>query len=197
MRYKFALILVIFFTGILYLTAYAHRNHEQQEKIKDSLEHKVDTAMSNHSNMVMDSEHSDEEKPYNLNYPEEIFSHVHNKLVHFPVALSILGFLFTIISFKRKQFEFSIKYIVLIAAIFSIPTVITGLYQADNFIGEPKEWIVNIHKILGITLSGLLWIWVIFLSFKPLKKYAWVIAFISASITTITAFYGGIAAAAH
>jgi len=77
-------------------------------------------------------------------------------------------------------------------AIFSIPTVITGLYQAGNFIGDPKEWIVGIHKILGILSLLILWIWTIFLMIKPLKRFASIIAIISVILTTVTGFYGGI-----
>lgn len=187
MKFNIKLIFIMIFIVVINLTAHEHKNHEQNSTIED-------TTVMSHSNIVTTIEKPKVEEPFKLNYLEETLSHVHNKLVHFPVALSFLAFLFTLLSFKWKQFEFSIKYIVLTAAIFSIPTVITGLNQAEYFIGDPKEWIVGIHKTLGIILLSTLWIWFIFLSIKPLKRFGWIIATISLVVMIITGFYGGILA---
>jgi len=176
--------------GILNITA--HEEHKHKESVKDSSKHIVESKITNNGSIVKPNEKSEDEQPFILNYFEEAFEHFHNKLVHFPFALSFLAFLFTMFSFKWKQFDFSIKYIVLIAALMSLPTVITGLFQSNNFIGEPKEWVVGIHKILGISSMLVLWIWTIFLSVKPLQKFAWAISVISVILTTITGFYGGV-----
>lgn len=194
MKYRFVWILSFIIMIALNLSAHEHKNHEHKDAVSDSLSQKVDTAVINHQKMVMTQEKIKAEEPFKLNYIEEVFEHVHNKLIHFPIALSILAFLFTLLSLKWKQFEYSIKYIVLISAIFSIPTVITGLNQAGNFAGDPKEWIVGIHKIFGIISMSVLWIWTFFLTLKSLKRFAWLIALISIILITITSFYGGIVA---
>jgi uncharacterized membrane protein len=178
----------------LNLSAHEHKNHEHKDTVSDSLSQKLDTSVINYEKNVMSQEKTKTEEPFKLNYIEEVFEHVHNKLIHFPIALSLLAFLFTLLNLKWKQFEYSIKYIVLISAIFSIPTVITGLNQAGNFAGDLKEWIVGIHKILGIISMSVLWIWMIFLTINPLKRFAWIIGLIGFILITITSFYGGIVA---
>jgi uncharacterized membrane protein len=194
MKYRLAWLIIIIFIFVLNLSAHEHKKIVTHEKVTDSLQKKVDSTMINNYNIVMKNNKALEDKPFEINYLEEAFSHVHNKLVHFPVALTIISCLFTILSFRWKQFEFSIKYVVLIAAIFAIPAIFTGLYQAGNFIGEPKEWIVALHKILGILSLSILWIWSIFLMVKPLKRFAWIISLVSIILILITGFYGGVIA---
>ncbi|OGU10897.1 MAG: hypothetical protein A2X61_16775 [Ignavibacteria bacterium GWB2_35_12] len=176
------------------LDAHSKEVHKKKIEIVKDSSLQTTNADSHSQQMAMGQSHNESESREEIVFPDLLFHHLHNKLVHFPLALSILAFLFTTFSFKWKQFEFSIKYIVLIAAIISIPAIVTGLQQAGNFEGDPKEWLVNIHKWLGILSLVILWIWSGFLWKNSLRKFAWVLALISFIIVTITGLYGGIIA---
>jgi uncharacterized membrane protein len=175
-------------------------NAHGKEKHSRNIENVNDTSMQTKNADVNDNQidmghvHEESESKEEIVFPDVLFEHIHNKLVHFPIALSILGLLFTILNFKWKQFEFSIKYIVLIATIFTIPVIVTGLIQADNFIGDPKEMYVNTHKWFGIISTFLLFVWSYFLWKKSLQKYAWIFSLIIFILIILTAFQGGIIA---
>ena len=174
------------------LFAQDNGGYKNREGMNGSYQHKTDTSVANHG--MMDTTKNSMKKPFEINYGKEIFSHLHNKLVHFPFALAVLAFIFTLFAMKWQGFEFSVKYIVLIAAIFAIPVILTGLNQAGHFTGRPKEWVVYIHKVLGLISLVLLWVWYIFLVRKPLQRFAWIVGLITTLIVTITGFYGGIVA---
>jgi len=192
MRYKLASLIILIFIFVLNLSANEHESIEHHKESTDLFKQKVDYTIINNDNIVMKNDIALEDKTSKINYLEEAYEYFHNILVHFLYTLPLLSFLYKVFSLKCKQIEFSIKYIVLIATIFSIPTFITGLYQAGYFIGDPKEVIVGIHKILAILPLSILWIWSIFLMAKPLKSFTWIIAIICFILTTATWFFGGI-----
>ncbi|TAL68188.1 MAG: hypothetical protein EPN82_12395 [Bacteroidetes bacterium] len=176
------------------LEAHGKEKHAKKAEIVNGSSMQSKNTDTNNIQMASSHIHNESESNEEIVFPDVLFEHIHNKLVHFPIALSILAFLFTILNFKWKQFEFSIKYIVLIAAIFTIPVIITGLNQAGNFAGDPKEMYVNTHKWLGITSSFLIMLWSIFLWKNSLRKYAWFFAIIIFILIILTALQGGIIA---
>ncbi len=174
----------------------AHSKEEHKKKIENVVDSslQITKADTQSHQMALGKVHNESESKEEIVFPDVLFEHIHNKLVHFPIALSILAFLFTILNFKWKQFEFPIKYIVLIAAIFTIPVIVTGLIQADNFIGDPKESFVYTHKWLGIVSTFIIWVWSYFLWKNSLQKFAWIFAFIILILIILTALQGGIIA---
>ncbi|MBM4172109.1 MAG: hypothetical protein FJ214_09600 [Ignavibacteria bacterium] len=134
------------------------------------------------------------EEPMKLNPSEQMFVHLHNKLVHFPIALGAFGFLLTLLNFKRKNFDSAIMVSVLIALLFSIGSFITGKNQSEPFIGTAEEWVVELHQNFGIAVIINLFVWTIFLIIDRLKKYAWIIGLIAFIIILAAGFLGGIIA---
>ncbi len=142
-------------------------------------------------------EHQHEEQievPYKLDIFLALTEHLHNKIVHFTVGLSLIAFLMTLINFKWKTFDSAIRFLVIFSAISSLLTLITGQIQFSTFLGDPKEWVVKLHQKLGYAAVIMLWIWSGFLINKTLKKYAWLIGAIVFLLISITGFFGGIAA---
>ncbi|MBS3945019.1 MAG: hypothetical protein KGZ42_05935 [Melioribacter sp.] len=137
---------------------------------------------------------AEKEKPFELNPSEQIFEHMHNKIVHFPIALGAFAFLLTLLNFKWKNFDSAILISVLISLLFSIGAFITGKNQSDPFVGTPKEWIVELHQNLGIVILINFFVWTIFLVIDKFKKYAWLIGLIAFILILITGFLGGVIA---
>lgn len=146
--------------------------------------------MMNHNQMSKE----DMKEMYEIKMPDMILEHTHNKIVHFTVALSLAAFLFTLLNFKWRQFDWTIKILVLISAIAGAAAYFTGSSQAVMFEGESIEWVVQLHRTYGTISALALWLWVIFLFLNPLKKYAWIIGTIIFILVSITGFYGGIIA---
>jgi uncharacterized membrane protein len=134
------------------------------------------------------------EEPMKLNPWEQMFEHLHNKLVHFPIALGVFAFFLTLLNFKWKNFDSTIMVSVLIALLFSIGAFVTGKNQSEPFIGTAKEWIVELHQNLGIAVIINLFVWIIFLIIDKLKKYAWIIGLIAFILVLAAGFLGGVVA---
>ena len=143
--------------------------------------------------MKMDTVISEEE-PVKLNPSEQMFEHLHNKLVHFPIALGVFAFFLTLLNFKWKYFDSAIMVSVLTALLFSIGAFITGKNQSEPFIGTAKEWIVELRQNFGLAVIINLFVWTIFLTIDKLKKYAWIIALIAFLLILAADFLGGVVA---
>lgn len=134
------------------------------------------------------------EEPMKLNPSEQIFEHMHNKIVHFPIAIGLFAFFLSMLNFKWKNFDSVILISVLFALLFSIVAFITGKNQSEPFIGTAKEWIVKLHQNVGLALIINFFIWTIFLFVDKLKKYAWLVGLIAFILILTAAFLGGVIA---
>lgn len=192
------IILILIFTiGI----AFAHEDHEKE--IPDTVTVvNGDTIAIN--GIAVDSLSAVEEFPseideeedatFVLHISDQVYEHLHNKIVHFPIAFIAAGFLFTLLGFKDEKFSTTIRVLVVLAAFLGVTAFFTGNSQAEVFIGEPKAWLVNVHRTLGlITTIGTI-IWVLFLFIGALKRYAWVIALVTFFLVSVAGFYGGVLA---
>ncbi len=134
------------------------------------------------------------EEPMKLNPLEQLFVHLHNKVVHFPIALGVLAFLLSLINFKWKNFDSAILISVLVALLFSIGAFITGKNQSEPFVGTAKEWIVELHENIGIAVLISYFFWTIFLIIDKIKKYAWIVGLIAFILILTAGFLGGVIA---
>ncbi len=131
---------------------------------------------------------------YELNAEDALFEHMHNKIVHYPIALALVAFLFAVLGYKDDRYLFVVKVMIFIAGVFAIVAFFSGANQFDPFIGNPKEWLANTHRVLGIASAVSIWLWFLCLSVKPLKRITWVFAIITVLLVSITGFYGGVLA---
>jgi uncharacterized membrane protein len=134
------------------------------------------------------------EEPMKLKPSEQMFEHLHNKLVHFPIALGVFAFILTLLNFKWKNLDLAIFISVLFALLFSIGAFITGKNQSEPFIGTAKEWIVELHQNIGIAVIINLFVWTIFLIIDKLKKYSWIVGLIAFILIFAAGFLGGVLA---
>jgi uncharacterized membrane protein len=186
--------LIVFLLIAASITAFAHEGKKHNNKKKAQVDSiMVDSIRA--ENMEVDLTDENKNKPFNIEFPEMLFEHFHNKTVHFTVALALAAFLFTILNFKWKQFGSTIKILVILSALSSIIAVFTGLNQAKAFYGEPIEWLVILHRNIGIASAVSLLIWAIMLFIKKVEKYAWVIGLLLLILISLEGFYGGIIAA--
>lgn len=167
-----------------------HNNNKEKTQTDNTM---ADTTKAEN----MEGHHKDANKnrQFSIEFPEMLFEHFHNKTVHFTVALALVAFLFTVLNFKWKQFGSTIKIHVVLAALSSIIAAFTGLNQAKVFYGEPIEWLVILHRNIGIAASVSLVIWAVILFIKKVEKYAWVIGLLLLILISLEGFYGGIIAA--
>lgn len=123
----------------------------------------------------------------------------HVVLIHFPIALFIVGVLFDFVAQWKKRHLLSAAayYNLLVAAIATIPVVITGILAWQwQLEGQRLKGILLIHLVLGITSSLLVWIvWLIHM--RSLRKgsvlpgYRLPIEAVAVVIVALTGHLGG------
>lgn len=125
---------------------------------------------------------------------EQMFEHLHNKIVHFPIAIGILAFFFSLLHLRRKSYETTVVILVILGLMFSLVAFFTGINQIEPFVGTGKYWVVDLHRYFGISILITYIIWLFFLLIEKIKKYDWIIGSIIFILIVITGFLGGVIA---
>ena len=187
----YSLIIVLFILALSLAFGHSkesHRNNENPESFRsvpDTVSGVSDSTEYQHSKF----EKTEQKAIVNT---ESIFDHLHNKVIHFPIALSITAFFLSILNFRYKKYDQTILILVVIAFVTSIVAITTGLNQASHFEGEAKEWIVEIHETIGFIIGGFLLLWAIALRLPATKKYHWIVGLVVVLLVSATGFLGGI-----
>ena len=85
----------------------------------------------------------------------------HVVLIHFPIALFIIGVLFDFLAQWKKQSVLAAAayYNLLVAAIATIPVVITGIVAWQwELEGQKLKGILLMHLVMGCASSALIWV---------------------------------------
>ena len=85
----------------------------------------------------------------------------HVVLIHFPIALFIIGVLFDFLAQWKKQrlLAAAAYYNLLVAAIATIPVLVTGLLAWQwELEGQKLEGILLMHLVMGCVSSVLIWV---------------------------------------
>lgn len=202
---KFLLFLTIVITTAL---IFAHGKHKKKSSEQDTITIvgtdtiAINGKPVNKGLLAARKEAEIREQEANKGHDEEnkevtfskLFEHLHNKIIHFPIALSVGAFLLILLGYKDEKMIKAVKILIPFATLMAIIAVFTGINQSGVFEGEKVYSLVEIHRTLGIISAALLLIWSISLFWKKLKKYSLLIAIITLLLISITAFYGGIIA---
>ncbi|HYM81916.1 MAG TPA: DUF2231 domain-containing protein [Candidatus Limnocylindria bacterium] len=141
---------------------------------------------------------SDDEPPFRMPpMREALFEHAHNAIVHFPIAFTLAALGLTLFARGRPGFGSAARLLLWLAALGATAAFFSGRIQEQNFEGEPKEWLVELHEKLGIATALGLWTWLAIASWERSRRFAWLLGLIVAVLVGITAFYGGVVAHAH
>ena len=123
-------------------------------------------------------------------YFSSLFEHIHNKIIHFPIALSVVGFLLMILGYKENKYWNVLQIIIPFAALIGIVAILTGQTQAVPFEGTETYNLVKNHELLGFGVVGSLIFWSISLYVNILEKLVWLFAV----FVSLTGLYGGVIA---
>jgi uncharacterized membrane protein len=185
---------------------FSHEDHDEKKEKPDTVTVvngdtiaingiAVGDSLSATQEAVLDEdEQIDSTEEYELNAADALFEHIHNKIIHFPIVLAVVAFLFAVLGYKDDRYQFVIKIMLLIAGVFAIVAFFSGTNQIDPFLGDPKEWLANTHRLFGIASAIFIWLWYLCLVVKPLKKYTWFFAIITVILVSITGLFGGVLA---
>lgn len=128
---------------------------------------------------------------------EALFDDLHNKLIHFPIVLTLVAAVMVIVARRKPQFEPVAFWLVWLAALSVIPAYFSGKAQEEHFHGKPKEWLVEVHEKQAITIAIIQALWVLSLLRANTRRFAWVIGLVLAVMVSAAGFIGGLIAHGH
>ena len=124
----------------------------------------------------------------------------HVVLIHFPIALFIIGVLFDFLAQWKKKSLLAVAayYNLLVAAIATIPVIVTGILAWQwELEGQRLKGILLMHLVLGCTSSVLIWA-VFFIHWRvrrrhqeSLPKYRLALEAFAILIVVLTGHLGG------
>jgi len=124
----------------------------------------------------------------------------HVVLIHFPIALFIIGVLFDFLAqWKRQQLLAATAYYnLLVAAIATIPVLVSGILAWQwELEGQKLEGILLMHLVMGCVSSVLIWVvWFIHRRTRrnheeALPRYRLPIEAVAVVIVALTGHLGG------
>jgi uncharacterized membrane protein len=124
----------------------------------------------------------------------------HVVLIHFPIALFLMGFLFDLAAQRTKSAALAAaaNYNLVAAALFTIPVFVTGILAWQFALGGHKlKGILLEHLLLACVTTAMLWIigWVHFRANRrnatSLPACRLPLELLAAALTTLTGHLGG------
>ena len=129
--------------------------------------------------------------------PGRIFSHMHNKIVHFPIALGIVAGVFDILSFFNPTLSQAGKIILALTTAGAVGAFISGKAieeEMEEEYTDAYEGVLEIHESLGF-LAMSIYIIAFLLRLSPkTDKLSKLIVILSVPLISFVGYLGGILA---
>lgn len=102
--------------------------------------------------------------------------YLHNKIVHFPIALGFFGAIFLLLSFRYPSYKWPARVLLFfagVAAAFALPT---GQAQEGAFDGTSLKEVLGWHERSGQVSTALIWGAFLLSFFEVTRKFFWLYA---------------------
>lgn len=120
--------------------------------------------------------------------------HMHNKIVHFPVALGTVGALLLLLSYRWPQFGPGARLLLVLAALGAWMAVRSGQAQGGDLEGGELGLWLERHEDMGEWTAWALTLTAIASLVTQARPFQWLLALVAAGLLGYTAFLGGILA---
>lgn len=121
-------------------------------------------------------------------------THRHNRVVHFPIALGIVGCLLWLMSLKAESLRPGARWVLFFAAVASIVAIFTGRAQQDSIETEAAKQVMELHEALGYSVAAGLWLCWLLTFVESSKKWLWFVMLLLCGLILATGSLGGIIA---
>jgi uncharacterized membrane protein len=124
----------------------------------------------------------------------------HIVLIHFPIALFLVGVSFDAVAqwTKKRALATAARYNLLVAAVASVPAVLTGLLAWQwQLEGQELKGTLLLHLVLGLGSTILIWlVWLVHSRTarnpeRPLPAYRLPLEALAVTVVAMTAHLGG------
>jgi uncharacterized membrane protein len=193
---KYAILVLILCTAFPVLAHQGHHKKPQSQtnvsppSVTQTLPNQ--TATTHEEEHEMQTDETSENRDPKTIMKEAMWSHMHNKIIHFPLALGVTASVLMLFARKRPEMLTTIRILLIVAALVAVAAYFTGKAQEEPFEkGEMHEF-VEWHQWFGIASAVCLWAG-IFVSAKP-NNLMIPYALTQLLLLGVTGFLGGILA---
>jgi uncharacterized membrane protein len=118
--------------------------------------------------------------------------HLHNKIIHFPLAFGLAGALFLLAGPRFPAYEPAARVLLVGAALAAVAAFVTGRMQREPFEDTPLAQVLSIHQLLGLTTTLTLWLGVVLTGRATWRKLWRPYALLLLLVLSATGFFGGL-----
>lgn len=117
--------------------------------------------------------------------------HLHNKIVHFPIALGFFGALFFLLSLRWAAYLWPSRVLLGSALLAGLAALPTGEAMEGAIEGTSLEQSLEAHERLGQISVALLALVLLLTFFPSARKWSWVVVLAAVAALAITGALGG------
>ena len=125
---------------------------------------------------------------------QALLADLHNKIIHFPIVLGLLGALLVLVAWRKPEYETIAFWVVWFAVLSTLAAYFSGMAQSTEFLHRPKRWIMETHMRFGIGLAFAECVWLLALLRRRTRGLAVLMSFVVAALVLVTGFLGGLVA---
>jgi uncharacterized membrane protein len=118
-------------------------------------------------------------------------NHIHNKIVHFPIALGLVGVLFSLLAYKFPSFMSSSRWLLFLAGLASVAAILSGRAQKDSIEGVMARQVMEAHEMQGYFAFGWLWLNWAMSFWTSQRKWSWILLLLLSVVLLFTGTLGG------
>jgi len=125
-------------------------------------------------------------------WPSALTSHLHNKIVHFPLAFGLAAAVLFIVGPRWPAYEPAARLLLIAAAVAAVAAYLSGTAQEGVFDDSPFHSVVELHETFGIA-SALTMIAGVALSFQArARRFLPAYGVLLLLVLAATGFLGGV-----
>ncbi len=190
---------------LLVLTAapasWAHKNHASPSpdaspaaspEASPEAAPEEDAAAADDSSMEVTGDLADQGVMAAIPWRSALTSHVHNKVVHFPLALGMAAAFILIVAPRWPAYEPAARVLLIVGALAAVAAYLSGTAQEDQFDDSPFHAVVELHEKLGIATALTLWTGAALTFWSRARRFMPVYGAILVLLLAATGFLGGV-----
>lgn len=132
--------------------------------------------------------------PLRIDAKAALVSHIHNKVVHFPLALGAAGAILLLLSYRWPQFGPGARLLLVAAALSAWVAVRSGHAQEADLEGGGLDLWLERHQDFGEWTAYALTLTALVALMKRARPVHWLFALVVLGLLSATGFLGGILA---
>jgi uncharacterized membrane protein len=118
--------------------------------------------------------------------------HLHNKIVHFPLALGLAAAVLLIVAPRWPAYEPAARVLLVAAALAAVAAYLTGGAQEEPFEDSPFHSVVELHEKFGIATAITLWAGVALSFWARARRFLPIYGVLLVLLLASTGFLGGV-----